>query len=177
MYRKYATPVLAPSLRPGVKDVKMPQIDFSRINRLRVKHNTFGTGKEVREDLLAHGGISKFYRTKRQNNIINKPLSMFESTHLQTSSRAQEIADPMSTTQVVLDLDTSFCERYDEAGAEASKLQTISQHLQTEQEKAFDYFYAAEEEGTSPRNLKRRILFKGHIDHLNNPNKILTDKM
>lgn len=83
----------------------------------------------------------------------------------------------MSTTQVVLDLDTSFCERYDEAGAPASKLQTISQHLQTEQEKAFDYFYAAEEEGTSPRNLKRRILFKGHIDHLNNPNKILTDKM
>jgi len=62
--RKYATPKLNASLRPGVSH-DLPQIDFSRINRLRVKHNTNGTGRDVREDLLAHGGATKFFRTKR----------------------------------------------------------------------------------------------------------------
>lgn len=49
--------------------------------------------------------------------------------------------------------------------------------MQEEQDKNFDYYYKVEEEGTSSLNLKRKILFRHHIDHLNNPNKIITDKM
>ena len=176
MHRKYATPTMNSSLRPGLT-TDLPQIDFSRINRLRVKHNQYGTGKDVREDLLAHGGATKFFRTKRQNMIVNKPFSMFENTHLQTSGRAQEIVDPVNTTQVILDQDTNFAERYDEVGVANVKLAGISQHLMEEQDKNFDYYYKVEEEGSSPKNLKRKILFRNQIDHLNNPNKILTDKM
>mmetsp|Transcript_38496 Transcript_38496/g.58589 ORF Transcript_38496/g.58589 Transcript_38496/m.58589 type:complete len:98 (+) Transcript_38496:522-815(+) len=94
---------------------------------LRVNHKMFGTGSKMRENLVQIGGASKFYRTKRQNMIINKPLSMFESTHLQTSSRAQAIADPEETTIKILnDIDTSFTEKYDEPGVDVIKLGTIS---------------------------------------------------
>ena len=47
---------------------------------------------------------------------------MFEATHLQTSGRAQEIVDPVNTTQVILDQDTNFCEKYDEVGVPNTKL-------------------------------------------------------
>jgi hypothetical protein len=51
---------------------------------------------------------------------------MWEATHLQTSSRVQEIQDPFSTTQCVLDFDTSFCEKYDEAGPPEIKVSGIT---------------------------------------------------
>jgi len=85
----------------------LPVLDFYKINRLRINHNTSGTGANLREHLVAQGGASTFFRTKRLNMIINKPLSMFDSTHLQTSGKAQEIADPEETQmKLVKDLDT-----------------------------------------------------------------------
>ena len=69
----------------------LPRIDFSKINRLRVQNKWNGTGRDLREDLISLGGAAKFYRTKRQNMMINKPFSMFDGTHLQTSSRAHQI--------------------------------------------------------------------------------------
>lgn len=44
-YKRYLTPTLKPGLRSTVKDKDLPQIDFLRINKLRVKNNTNGTGK------------------------------------------------------------------------------------------------------------------------------------
>jgi hypothetical protein len=75
---------------------------------------------------------------------------MWESTHLQTSSKVQDIQDSFSTTQCVLDFDTSFCEKYDEAGVAPIKQAGITQHMHIELDKAYDYFYHNEEEGTSP---------------------------
>jgi len=40
---------------------------------------------------MTMGGAAKFYRTKRMNNLINKPMSMWEATHLTTSSKVQAI--------------------------------------------------------------------------------------
>lgn len=73
--------------------------------------------------------------------IINKPLSMWESTHLQTSTGAQELQNPFSATQNIIDMDTSFNEPYDEVGAPDIKVSGISQHLIANTNKAFDYFY------------------------------------
>jgi hypothetical protein len=61
---------------------ELPTINFKRINKLRINNVYQGTGKDLRENLLSMGGASKFYRTKRQNILINKPNTMFESTHL-----------------------------------------------------------------------------------------------
>lgn len=41
----------------------------------------------------------------------------------------------------------------------------------------FDYNYCEELEGTSARNVKRKFHFNNHIDHINNPNKVIKDKM
>jgi hypothetical protein len=41
----------------------------------------------------------------------------------------------------------------------------------------FDYSYCEELEGTSVKNVKRKFHFNNHIDHINNPNKVLKDKM
>lgn len=52
---------------------------------------------------------------------------MFEGTHLNTSSKVHELQDAFSTTKgIIHELDTSFCERYDEPGVDASALRTIS---------------------------------------------------
>jgi len=155
---------------------QLPAIDFSRINRLRVQHKWNGTGRGLREDLISLGGASKFYRTKRQNMMINKPFSMFEGTHLQTSSRAHEIRDPNKTTVGLLeDLDTSFCEKYDEPGVSGARLRTISQNHESIIHQDFDYTYLNLIEGTSAMNIRRKSHFTEAINHLNNPNKLISD--
>ena len=63
------------------KNHRLPKINFLNINKKKVSNNWNGTGKEVREDLMALGGFSKFYKTKRQNMLINKPMSLFLDTH------------------------------------------------------------------------------------------------
>ena len=70
---------------------QLPKVNFKKINKLRVYANQQGTGKELREDLMTMGGAAKFYRTKRMNNLINKPMSMWEATHFTTSSKVQAI--------------------------------------------------------------------------------------
>lgn len=105
----------------------MPKVNFKKINKLRVYANQQGTGKELREDLMTMGGAAKFYRTKRMNNLINKPMSMWEATHLTTSSKVQAIQDPGQTAEsIVKDLDTSFCHNYDMPGVDSIKLKGIS---------------------------------------------------
>lgn len=156
----------------------LPAIDFSRINKLRVHNNVNGTGAELREDLICMGGTSKFFRTKRLNMLINKPASMFEGTHLQTSSRVHEIQDACETTKsIIQDLDTSFCERYDEPGVSGAALRTISQNHKSIIHRNFDYTYLQMIEGTSPMNIKRKSEFNEVINHMNNPNKIISDQM
>ena len=81
--RKFKTPIMNRTLNGDLStSSELPQLNFKRINKLRVNNVYQGTGKELREDLLSMGGASKFYRTKRQNILINKPNTMFESTHL-----------------------------------------------------------------------------------------------
>jgi hypothetical protein len=58
----------------------LPSIDFPKINKLRIGNLQNGTGKHLRDDLIRMGGTSKFFRTKRQNMLINKPNSMFDNT-------------------------------------------------------------------------------------------------
>ena len=157
---------------------QLPLIDFNRINMLRVNHNTFGTGAKLRENLLAIGGASKFFRTKRQNIILNKPLSMFESTHLQTSSKAQMLADPEETAMsIIKNLDTSFCEKYDEPGVDPKTLRGISMNQISILDDEFDYQYIEEMEGTSARNIKRKCKYVHNIDHLKNPNNAVSSQM
>ena len=124
------------------------------------------------------GGVSKFYRTKRQNMMLNKPLSMWEGTHLLTSSEVHKIQNPKNTTQsILLELDTSFCEKYDEPGVDINTLQGISHEIESTMHKDFDYTYAEEEEGTSYRNFRRKTHFNQMVDHINNPNTYLQEKM
>jgi hypothetical protein len=75
-----------------------------------------------------------------------------------------------------MDTDTSFCEPYDEAGAPNIKVSGISQHM-SKHNKAYDYFYQKEDEGTSPLNIKRKAIFKQAIDHLQNPSQVIVEKM
>lgn len=72
---RFATPKIFP--RQGSKattiegqtglmdNTTLPKIEFGRINKIRVQNLWQGTGKALRDDLLATGGFSKFYRTKR----------------------------------------------------------------------------------------------------------------
>ena len=41
----------------------------------------------------------------------------------------------------------------------------------------FDYSYCEELEGTSVKNVKRKFHFNNHVDHINNPNKVIKEKM
>ena len=91
MYRRHKTPKIGITRRGQTNSYELPKIDFQKINKLRVKNLTNGTGTIVRDELVNNGGAAKFFRTKRQSNIINKPFSMWESTHLQTSTGAQEL--------------------------------------------------------------------------------------
>jgi len=101
---------------------------------------------------------------------------MFEGTHLPTSSKVHEIQDAAETTKSIIhDLDTSFCERYDEPGVSGAQLRTISQHHSSIIDKDFDYTYLSLIEGTSPMNIKRKSQFNDAINHLNNPNKLIND--
>jgi len=89
--------------------------------------------------------------------ILNKPKTMFEGTHLLTSSKVHEIQDAAETTKSIIhDLDTSFCEKYDEPGVSGAQLRTISQHHNSIIDKDFDYTYLSLIEGTSPMNIKRK---------------------
>jgi hypothetical protein len=73
------------------------------------------------------GGASKFYRTKRQTILINKPNTMFENTIFSTSEKVKEIRNPEITTRSLMrDMDTSFCEKYDEPGVDQVQLKGIS---------------------------------------------------
>lgn len=83
MYRRHMTPKVGIVNRRGAShSYELPKIDFQKINKLRVKNLTNGTGNIIRDELIENGGAAKFFRTKRQTIIMNKPLSMWESTHL-----------------------------------------------------------------------------------------------
>lgn len=127
---------------------------------------------------MTMGGFPKFNRTKRQNMMLNKPISMWEGTHLLTSSEVHKIQNPKNTTQsILLDLDTSFCKQYDEPGVGILKLQGISHEIESTIHRDFDYSYVEEEEGTSYRNFRRKAHFNSMVDHINNPNSYLNEKM
>jgi hypothetical protein len=81
MYRRHMTPKVGLTRRNN-NTIDLPKIDFQKINKLRVKNLTNGTGNIIRDELIENGGAAKFFRTKRANNIMNKPLGMWESTHL-----------------------------------------------------------------------------------------------
>ena len=105
----------------------LPKLEFGKINKIRVKTLWKGTGREIREDLIATGGFSKYNRTKRQNLTINKPASMFEDTHQFNSGMTQTLRHPSQTmSAIVNELDTSFNTGYDEPGANMYQLQNIS---------------------------------------------------
>jgi len=73
------------------------------------------------------GGVQKFYRTRRVNTILNKPMSMFEDTHLQTSSKVAKLFDPVKTAkEILIENDTSFCEGYDQPGVDMVTLAGMS---------------------------------------------------
>ena len=64
--RKFKTPNLSRTINGElISPSELPQLNFKRINKLRVNNVYQGTGKELREDLMSIGGVSKFYRTKR----------------------------------------------------------------------------------------------------------------
>ena len=81
------------------------------------------------------------------------------------------------TARSILDIDTSFNERYDEPGVDVNILSGISQDQRSILHQNFDYKYLDFIEGTSARNIKRQREFRDYIDHINNPNKFLREKM
>ena len=103
---------------------------------------------------------------------------MWDGTHLLTSSDVHKIQNPRNTTKsILLDLDTSFSKQYDEPGVGILQLQGISHEIESTIHRDFDYSYLEEEEGTSFRNARRKAYFSSMVDHLNNPNDYLTEKM
>ena len=72
--------------------------------------------------------------------------------------------DPVQTTQDLLDVDTSMCENYDEPGVNTARLSKISMNLPTQIK--YDYFYNEDLEGTSAKNVARKLLFNEQIDHI-----------
>ena len=74
-------------------------------------------------------------------------------------------------------MDTSFCERYDEPGVDQVHLKGISMEVSSCLSPQYDHKYCDEVEGTSARNIKRKFQFTQHIDHLHNPNKVISEKM
>lgn len=110
--------------------------------------------------------------------MLNKPISMWDGTHLLTSSDVHRIQNPKSTTQsILLDLDTSFSKQYDEPGVGINKMLGISHEVESTLHKDFDYSYLEEEEGTSFKNTRRKAHFNAMVDHLKNPNNYLNEKM
>lgn len=62
--------------------------------------------------------------------MINKPVSMWDGTHLLTSSEVHKLQNPRTTTQsILLDLDTSFCKPYDEPGISINQMKGISHEI------------------------------------------------
>jgi len=54
---------------------------------------------------------------------------MWDGTHLVTSSKVHAIQDPEKTAVgIIRDLDTSFCQNYDQPGVDNVYLNGISQH-------------------------------------------------
>lgn len=99
---------------------------------------------------------------------------MWDGTHLVTSSKVHAIQDPEKTAVgIIRDLDTSFCQNYDQPGVDNVYLNGISQHQQSAIHEDFDYAYMEELEGVSARNNKRKYHFSTLIDHVNNPNRIV----
>jgi hypothetical protein len=159
-------------------DGTLPKIEFRRINKIRVQNLWRGTGKAVRDDLLTTGGFPKFFRTKRQNLLINKPASMFEDTHQCTSGAAQTLRHPARVAAAIAnEFDTSFCINYDEPGATAVKLAGISQHMRSTLDPEFDYGYRECADGTSVKNQRRKSQYNVMIDHINNPHQLLNQTM
>ena len=67
----------------------------------------------MRDSLMETGGISMFQRTNRMSNTINKPSSMFEELHLNTSSRVHDLQAPSMNA----DLTCSSFNDYNQPGS------------------------------------------------------------
>lgn len=149
-------------------------MDFIKLNKTQIKHTHKGLGRNLREDLVSRGGATSFYRTNRQQLIVNRPVSMFQNTHMYAQIDSGNIPSTEGVAEKILRCDTSLCEGYDEPGVSTRKLEEISMDLRRLDQ--VDYLHRQSEEGTSATNTKRQR-FKKKIDHLNNQVPLIKSRM
>lgn len=90
--------------------------------------------------------------------LINKPNTMFENTMFSTSAKVQNIWNPITTSRsLIRDMDTSFCENYDEPGVPNVILGGMSMEQKSILSPSYDHKYSYELEGTSAHNIKRKF--------------------
>ena len=87
---------------------EFPIIDHVKRNIERVKVNML----PYRDQVIQDGGLSKWHRTRRQVMFVNKPLSMFDDTHVFMRGSVRNQEDRV--IQDIIKKDTGFNRKYDE---------------------------------------------------------------